>query len=146
MFGMGVKIEDSTKRVEDAAGRAALATHRQGAHAIMEDARKSIVKRPTSSGRDTKGRFKAVGAKTAAPAGKPPYTKRGLIRRAIRYAADREGAVIGTIASQIGTAGSPHELGGEYKGATFEQRPFMLPALQQNLTRIAGDWAGSIGT
>jgi hypothetical protein len=80
--------------------------------------------------------------------GTPPHTHRGAyLRRAIRFDNDRKAqeAVIGPMESIVGTAGSAHEHGGEYKGQTFPERPFMVPALEQNLDRFASEWAGSIG-
>lgn len=70
--------------------------------------------------------------------GQPPTTRRGLIRRAIRYevAADRKSVVIGPASSLAGTAGQPHEHGGRYRGGRFPQRPFMGPALQEAIPLI----------
>lgn len=81
--------------------------------------------------------------------GTPPHTRRGKhgmapLRRAIRYKAYREGAVIGPRESVVGTSGAAHEHGGFYEGQRFDVRPFMLPALKNNLDRFARDWAGSI--
>lgn len=137
MVELKLTIEDDSQRVVQAAAKAAADNHRKRAYAIMQDARASIKTRPKA----------AKGEKDeAAPAGQPPYTRRGRIRAAIRYAADADGAVIGAAASIAGTSGEPHEIGGTYKGDTFEQRPFMGPALERNIHQIAGDWAGSIGT
>lgn len=77
--------------------------------------------------------------------GKPPHTQRGQLRRALRFAADKQGAVIGPRASFVGTSGEAHELGGSYRGEQYPERPYMQPALEQNLDRFAQDWAGSIG-
>ena len=70
--------------------------------------------------------------------GEPPTTRRGLLRKAIRYAvaADRKSVVVGPAHSVVGTAGEPHEHGGRYKGETFPQRPTMGPALQEALPLI----------
>jgi hypothetical protein len=35
-------------------------------------------------------------------------------------------------------------MGGEFRGHEYPERPFMAPALEKNLDRFAGDWAGSI--
>lgn len=65
--------------------------------------------------------------------GQPPATRRGLLRRAIRYqvADDRRSVVIGPAYSMVGTAGQAHEFGGRYRGDTFPKRPFMGPALDE---------------
>lgn len=70
--------------------------------------------------------------------GQPPTTRRGLLRRAIRYqvAPDKMSVVVGPAYSIIGTAGQPHEHGGRYKGEKFPERPFMGPALQEALPMI----------
>ena len=87
-------------------------------------------------------------SKTPSQPGSPPTT-RGIpgknIRGAIRFARDKEGAVIGPMASLVGTAGEAHEFGGTYKGDEFDERPFMEPALQEAIPRMAGDWKHSIG-
>lgn len=72
-------------------------------------------------------------SRKASPAGQPPATRRGLIRRAIRYqvAEDRRSVVIGPAYSMVGTAGAAHEFGGRYKGETYPKRPFMGPALEE---------------
>ena len=79
--------------------------------------------------------------------GKPPHTKRGLLKRALRFqvAPDKQSAVIGPRASIAGQVGAAHELGGSYKGQTFKKRPFMEPALKEAIPRFAGSFRGSIG-
>jgi len=80
------------------------------------------------------------------PKGRPVATRRGLVRRAIVYAADKYGAVIGPTANLVGTSMSAHEFGGEYKGGNYPARPTMGPALSRNTDRFAGSWRGSIGS
>jgi len=77
-------------------------------------------------------------SKRASLPGEPPTTRRGLMRKAIRYelAADKRSVVIGPAASIVGTAGQPHEHGGRYKGESYPERPFMGPALQEALPLI----------
>lgn len=84
----------------------------------------------------------------ASEPGSPPHTRgRGghNIKGAIRYAADKESAVIGPVASVIGTAGEAHEFGGEYRGQIYPKREFARPALEKNIDRFAGEFRGSIG-
>lgn len=97
---------------------------------ISKDAKRSIKTRAGSS-----------------PAGSPPYTKRGLFRRAIRYEVNRQtqSAVIGFIASQVGGSAKAHEFGGRYKGEDYPARPTMAPALERNMHRLAGQFVGRIG-
>jgi hypothetical protein len=74
-----------------------------------------------------------VRSSVKAPPGQPPTTRRGLLRRAIRYAVapDRQSVVIGPTHVLVGTAGQPHEHGGWYKGERYPPRPFMGPALEE---------------
>ena len=130
MIGVKVKTVDETKRVEKAAEKGAFKSFAHAAASISKDAKASIESSPNPS----------------AP-GSPPHTRRrNFLRRAIRFAADKDGAVIGTMASIVGEAGSPHEHGGEYKGQTFPERPFMFPALERGAGRFAGEFKGSIGS
>lgn len=79
----------------------------------------------------------------SAPAGHPPRTRRGLLRRAIRFSVEmpRRAVLIGPAYSIAGQAGKPHEHGGTYKGQTFPRRPFMGPALDQVQDNTARFWA-----
>ena len=92
----------------------------QAAFAISKDAKRSIKNSPTAS-----------------RAGRPPKTRRGRLRFAIRYHADqhKKRAVIGPRASITGKAGSSHEFGGRYESEQFPERPFMAPALERNAHR-----------
>lgn len=77
--------------------------------------------------------------------GSPPHTHRRIfLRRAIRYAANREGAVIGPRFSAFGTAGAAHEFGGRYKGTKYPKRPFMRPALEANTDKFLSEWRGAV--
>lgn len=76
---------------------------------------------------------KIVRSRDKSQPGQPPTTRRGLLRRAIRYkvADDRMSVVIGPVYSMVGTAGAAHEHGGKYKGERYPKRPFMGPALEE---------------
>lgn len=129
MIAAAVKTENKMHRVADAAERAAFRNFGHAAASIRKDAAQSIESSPDPS-----------------QPGEPPHTRRrNYLRRAIRYASDKEGAVIGTLSSILGTAGEPHEHGGFYKGQDFPERPFMFPALERQVPRFAGEWRGSIG-
>ncbi len=128
MFGLTSKVEIDTKPVQAAEQKAAFRNFNHAAASISKDAKSTIEKSDVPSS-----------------PGEPPHTRRGLLKRAIRYAADKEGAVIGPVASVVGQSGAAQELGGEYKGQEFPARPFMAPSLERALPRFAGDWQGSIG-
>jgi len=131
MFGMSVQIEDQTKRVKDAADQATFRNLGHGAARISKDVKESLV---TAEG--------------PSPAGSPPHTHKGAyLRRAVRYANDKEAqsAVTGPLASIVGEAGAAHEFGEEFHGQDYPERPFMAPALDKNVDRLAPDWQGTIG-
>ena len=129
MFGATVtKFVDHTRQVLAAAERAARRTFARAAYRIMRDAKASIER----------------SAEPSLP-GDPPHTRRGQLRRAIRYDATKDGAVIGPLASMVGDAGAAHEFGGVFRREQFPARPFMGPALDRELNNFAGEFAGSIG-
>ena len=129
MFGIAVTIRDEMNRVRQRAKDAARKSFARTAFLIRESAIRSI-----------------KWSEEPSPAGEPPHTReRFQIQRAILYSADKEGAVIGPVASLFGTAGSAHEFGGPYKRGTFPERPFMEPALENNFDIFANSWSGSIG-
>ena len=128
MFSAAVtKIVNDFERVRKEAERASRRVFAKAAFRIMRDAQASIVRSSTPS-----------------TAGSPPHTKRGQLKRSIRYDATKDGAVIGPIASRVGTSGEAHEFGGSYKGGSFPERPFMGPALGRELDKFAGEFSGEI--
>jgi len=129
MIGLMVRTQDTTKRVSDAADSGTFRSFSKAAFSISSDAKASLT---TADG-------------PSAP-GQPPHTHRGeYLRKAVRYAADKEGAVIGPIASVVGDSGAAHEFGEEYRGQDYPERPFMAPALERATPRLADDWSGSVG-
>jgi hypothetical protein len=130
MLAVKVTTEDRTKRIIDRTNKAAFKNFAHAAARISKDAKESIVKSDEPS-----------------PEGTPPHTRaeRGHnLRGAIRFAATKEGAVIGPMASIIGEVGAAHEFGEVYKGQDFDIRAFMGPALEKNVDRLARDWYGTI--
>lgn len=79
--------------------------------------------------------------------GRPPHTRRNLLKRSIRYAGEqsRKTIVVGPLLSVVGGSAEAHEHGGSYKGDKYPARPFMQPALQRNLHRLGGEYTGTIG-
>ena len=130
MFGLTVQIEDQTKRVVDAAERTTFRNLGHAAARISKDAKALLV---TAEG--------------PSDPGEPPHTHKGaFLRRAVRFHNDKkaQSAVIGPVASIVGEAGRAHELGEEFHGQDFDERPFMAPALEKNEDRFAHDWVGSL--
>lgn len=131
MFGMKIKTEDGTFRVKQAAERARYKNLGHAAASIRLIASRSI-----------KFRKKKV----ASAPGAPPHTHAGkFLKRSIRFAASKRGAVIGPVASMVGRSGAAHELGGKYRGDEYPARPYMEPALEKAEPKFAGEWKGSIG-
>lgn len=124
-----VTTEGNFKRVKDAADKAAFRNFGHAAASIAKDAKSTVEQ-----------------AEGPSPPGTPPHTHKGkFLSRAIRYAADKDGAVIGPMASVVGEIGQVMEFGGEFRGHDYDARPFMEPALDRGAPRFADEWEGSIG-
>ncbi len=130
MFGLTVQVDDQTKRVADAADTTTFRNLGHAAASIRKTAMAEI-----------------TNAEGPSEPGTPPHSRRGQLRRAIKFDVDKasETAVIGPEASIVGEAGAAHEFGGEFRGQDYPERPFMEPALEANVDRFASEWAGSIG-
>jgi hypothetical protein len=130
MIGLSVQIVEQFGRVKTAADKAGFRNLGHAAASLRKTAVGLIETSDEPSG-----------------VGQPPHTRSGQLPRAIRFDVDQrqQEAVIGPRASIVGEAGAAHELGEVFHGQDFDERPFMLPALEDNLDRFAGDWAGSIG-
>ena len=78
--------------------------------------------------------------------GQPPHTRRGQLKRALRYAVDksRERVLIGPAYTVVGRSAAAHEFGGRYRRDTYAKRPFMGPALMKIRSRLPRMWADSI--
>ncbi len=127
MFSFGMKFVDDTKKVEQAVERTAFKNFGHAAASVRKEAVASVERSAEPS-----------------PPGKPVHTRRGLARRAILFAADKDSAVVGFVASKVDQAMSAHEHGKRYKGTKYPERPTMGPALEKNLDRFAAGFAGSI--
>jgi len=78
--------------------------------------------------------------------GRPPHTRRGLLRGAIVYGVEKHAgrALIGPTYERVGTSAMAHEFGGKYRRERYPKRSFMGPALEKVAPRLAGFWAGSV--
>lgn len=84
--------------------------------------------------------------KQASSPGAPPRTRRRrLLKKSLRFDANKDGAVVGPRHSIVGESGAAHEFGESYKGQDYPERPFMSTAFEQNLNRIPDEWEGAIG-
>ena len=129
MFGISLQFADETKRVEKASEKAAFRNFGHAAARIRKDAIASIEK-----------------VEGPSEPGTPVHTHSGATaKRAIAFDATKEDAVIGPRESIVGEAMAAHEFGEEFRGQDYPERATMGPALDENLTRFAQDWEGSIG-
>lgn len=129
MIGLKVTTENRFDRVAKATDKAAFKNLRHAAASISKDMKASLEK-----------------AEGASEPGSPPHTHAGTyLKRAVRFEAGEESAVIGPLESVVGIVGGVHERGEVYKGTDFPERPFAEPALERAIPRIGGDWRGSIG-
>lgn len=128
MFDFAFHFEDYFKNIDVAVDKAAFRNFGHAAASIRKDAISTIEK-----------------SEKASEPGTPPHTRHGLAKRALQYAANKEGAVIGFAASLVGQSMAAHEFGGQYKGEDYPARPTMGPALERGAPRFAGSWAGSVG-
>lgn len=143
MIGLLTKVVSNVAAVQKAVERAEYKTLSHGAASIRKDAIASIV----------------PGSGPSAP-GTPPHThtqkiikrgkrkgkvRAGVLPRAILFNVDKSAgvAVVGTSARLAGQSGSPHEIGGEYKGEHFDKRPFMVPAMTRQAARFGDQFVGS---
>ena len=79
-----------------------------------------------------------VDAKPAFP-GRPPHSRRGALKAAIRYAEDVKGMlfVVGPTALEMGDVSFVHEFGGERFGRKYPRRPFMGPVVARCAPYVA---------
>jgi len=124
------KVKFNAKKIAKAAKRGNIKSVDHAAAAIRLVARHSIRQSPKKS-----------------RAGRPPNTRKGRLRGAIKYAVSKSpqvGAVIGPDAARVGTSGQAHEFGGRYKKQYYQKRQFMGPALEKVKPRMPRCWANSI--
>jgi len=119
--------------------KAAFNNFGHAAAAIRKDAVESIVDEPGPSEPGTPPHTHTGGVT------KKGKVRKGNLQRAIAYDATKDDAIIGPRFSVVGLAGRAHELGEVFHGEDFDERSFMGPALDENLTRFAQDWDGAIG-
>ncbi len=129
MFELKVQIKDRVDRVRRAA----------------RDAKSGSLNRVSFLIRQTMVEFVERAEGPSAP-GESPHTHVGnYLKRAPRYAVDKDSAVIGFASSVVDDVGAAHEHGGLFRGEYFEKRPTAKPALDANLDVFANSWSGSIG-
>jgi len=146
MVGARARTRFDGGKVRRAAKRGSIESLGHAGAAIRLTARRRIKKAPRARGRDEKGRFVSAGGTIPSPPGKPPHTRRGQLKRAIVYAVEKErqDVVVGPDYAVVGPSAMAHEHGGRFRGARYEKRPFMGPALEKVRDRLPKKWAGSV--
>jgi len=128
-IGIRVRTRADIPRVLRAARRANITSLAHAGASVRLTARRSIRQstRPSDPGR-------------------PPRTRRGQLRRSIRYAVEthQQRVVIGPGYRTVGTSARAHEFGGRYRKQRYPKRPFMGPALDRTRDRLPRHWAGSV--
>ena len=129
MIGIKARTKMDGKRVVRAARAGSIRSLGHAGAALRMTARRSIRRNKVES-----------------PEGTPPHTRKGQLRRAILFAVekDRQTVVIGPEVAVVGTSGTAHEFGGQYRGGRYPRRPFMGPALEKIKDRLPKLWAGSV--
>lgn len=138
-IGVQAKLTATPKAVTDAASKGAYRSLAHAAASISKSAKQSMIL-----------------AKGASKPGTPPHVHQGKLKRSIRYAVEKDDAVVGPSYAAIKSGGRPpwlgsmHERGGTFKGKKkgttryVPARPFMAPALEEARRRFAAHWKSSI--
>jgi hypothetical protein len=129
MFGFKAKWKFHPKRVKNTAKKATFRNLGHAGAAIRLTARRSIKK-----------------GKRSSRAGQPPHTRKGQLKRSLRYAVDKDkgSVIIGPTYTMVGRSGMAHEFGGKFRGQRYPKRRFMGPALEKNTHKLSRLWADSI--
>ena len=129
MIGLRVRTEDRSRAVLARTKEAGIKNLGHAGAAIRLTARRSIRR----------------GKQPSRP-GTPPHTRRGRLKRALRYVVerDRERVVVGPEHAVVGPSAMAHEFGGRYRKERFRRRAFMGPALERTRPRLPRHWAGSV--
>ncbi len=116
--------------------------------AVKTAVQKSGVKSLRSAGAYTRkaARNAVSRSKKSSPAGTPPHTRRGLLKRSILFGVDknRMTVVIGPAKSFIGISMTAHEFGGMYRRRKYPKRPLMGPTLVKVAPQLPKLWADSV--
>ncbi|MDD3083140.1 MAG: hypothetical protein PHW17_13065 [Desulfobacterales bacterium] len=116
--------------------------------AVKSAVQKGGVKALRSAGAYTRKAARNAVARSskASPAGSPPHTRRGLLKRSILFGVEkhRMAVVIGPAESLIGISMTAHEFGGMYRRRKYPRRPLMGPTLEKVAPQLPKLWAESV--
>lgn len=85
-------------------------------------------------------------SKHSSAPGKPPHTRRGLLKRSILFGVEKERmtVVIGPAESFIGISMTAHEFGGMYRKRKYPKRPLMGPTLVKVASQLPKLWEDTL--
>lgn len=94
----------------------------------------------------TVARRKVRPGERPSPAGNPPHSRTGALKRGILFGVERRRAsvLIGPSERFVGTSMAAHEFGGAYKRQRYPKRPLMGPALKESTPRLARMWQDAV--
>ena len=94
----------------------------------------------------TVARRKVRPGERPSPAGTPPHSRTGALRRGILFGVEkrRQSVVVGPSERFVGTSMAAHEFGGAYKRERYPRRPLMGPSLQESTPRLARMWQDAV--
>jgi len=154
MIAVQTKFEKEQRRLLESIDRAKAGSLSSMAFLVRDTAIKSVRHSKRVRGyfyrRDRQGKPKLVTYYEPAQPGQPFLAHRrgvGYFRAGLKYAVDKatDEAVVGWSYARFKTIMATHEHGGTHRGAEYDKRPTMAPALQANLEKFHRDWQSSIG-
>ena len=94
----------------------------------------------------TVARRKVRPGERPSPAGTPPHSRTGALKRGILFGVERRQAsvLVGPSERSVGTSAAAHEFGGAYKRERYPRRPLMGPALKESSPRLARMWRDAV--
>ena len=94
----------------------------------------------------TVARRKVRPGERPSPAGTPPHSRTGALKRGILFGVERRQAsvVIGPSERFVGTSMAAHEFGGAYKRERYPRRPLMGPSLKESTPHLARMWQDAV--
>ena len=94
----------------------------------------------------TVARRKVRTSERPSPAGTPPHSRTGALRRGILFGVEkrRQSVVVGPSERFVGTSMTAHEFGGAYKRERYPKRPLMGPSLKESVPRLARMWQDAV--
>ena len=80
------------------------------------------------------------------PAGTPPHSRTGALKRGILFGVEkrRQSVIVGPSEKFVGTSMGAHEFGGGYKLERYPKRPLMGPSLKESAPHLAKMWRDAV--